>query len=59
MFTPLSPFFAVLISPYDLLSLYFPSSLVVNLARTVFSAVGAWMIYIVYRSVRGSLHGRI
>ena len=49
LFAPLSPFLTVLSSPYDLISTYAPASVVIGAARSVFSGVGLWMIYMAFK----------
>lgn len=50
LFAPLSPYLSVMMSPYDLISSYFPASVAIGAARSVFSGLGLWMIYMIYRS---------
>jgi Gpi18-like mannosyltransferase len=54
LFIPLSPFLAASMSPYELISAYMPASLLVGAARSIFSAIGVWIIYMTYRSVKSS-----
>jgi Gpi18-like mannosyltransferase len=54
LFVPLSPFFAYSMSPYDLISTYLPASLVIGSARSIFSAIGIWIIFMAYGGIKSS-----
>jgi hypothetical protein len=52
LFAPLGPFLGLGMSPYDLISMFYAPSVVAGVARSVFSGVGMWIIYMAHRSIK-------